>query len=114
MYRIRIIQAPKTLFFDETDGREMESIISINGNTEVNGIKIWLNIEESRKGTTISFKDENNREFKLKDSLNVNDLFDIKQDIYEILKKLAYATLYDELGKEGNELNSEDILEWDY
>lgn len=33
MYTIKVIQGPKTLFFDEKNGREMESIILINGDT---------------------------------------------------------------------------------
>ena len=36
------------------------------------------------------------------------------EDILKILEKLAYATLYDELGKEGDEFTSEEVLEWDY
>ena len=57
-YLIKVIQAPKALFFDENNGREMESIISINGDTEINGIEIWINAEESRKGAIFSYKDE--------------------------------------------------------
>ena len=127
-YVIKVIQAPKALFFDENNGREMESIISINGDTEINGIEIWINAEESPKGSNFYFRNESNREIMLKNSslglvfqsgtlmeIDVDDpIYDIQQDIYEILEKLATATLYDELGKEGDELNSEDILNWEF
>jgi hypothetical protein len=56
MYTIKVIQGPKTLFFDEKNGREMESIISINGDTEINGIEIWLNAEEHQKVQTFPLK----------------------------------------------------------
>ena len=89
----------------------MESIISINGDTEINGIEIWINAEESRKGVIFSYKDEGNREFMLKNTLDVDTIYDIQQDTYENLEKLATATLYDELGKEGNELNIRRYIE---
>ena len=115
MYTIKVIQGPKTLFFDEKNGREMESIISINGDTEIKGIEIWLNAEESSKGSNISFKNESNKEFKLKDSWDISSYdIEIEQDIFDILEKLANATLYDELGTDGSEFSSEEVLEWEF
>jgi hypothetical protein len=110
MDTIKVIQAPEIIYddYDENFCKELESIISINGND------ITITIEGTDNGFIISYKNKDNRNLKYKNSIDFNDISDIEleEDINNILEKLAYATFYEELGKEGDEYTSEEVLTW--
>lgn len=108
---MKIIKSPETISFDEEDGREMESVISIDD------IEIKINAKESFSGSNFIFK--NVKENKIIKELNhwsfdENEYVEVENEIYDILEKLGYATLYDQLGNEGEEFNSEEILTWEF
>ena len=111
MYTIKVVQAPEVIFFDEKEGRDMESIISIDDR------KIKIKAEEWDSGEIINYYDINENKKIVGspvDSMWEDEEIQADDDILIILEKLAYATLYDELGKEGDEFTSEEVLEWDY
>jgi hypothetical protein len=116
MYTVKVIQAPEVVYddYDENFCKELESIVLINGDTAINGLEISINIEGTDEGNFISFKDKNNSEIKLKDSSYLFPFIEIEQDINDILEKLAQATFYEQLGKEGDEYTSEEILSWNF
>ena len=114
MYTIKVIQAPKVIYDDYDDNfcKELESIVSINGNN------FTINIEGTDSGFFISYKNKDNKNIKDKDSIDFNEITDIDIELEEgvnnILEKLAYATFYEQLGNEGDEYTSEEILSWSF
>jgi hypothetical protein len=112
MKKIKVIQGPEIIYDDYDDNfcKELESIISIDGKD------ITINIEGTEDGFFISFKNKENRNLKDKNSIDFNEISDIplEEGIDKILEKIAYATFYEQLGNEGDEYNSEEILSWSF
>jgi hypothetical protein len=115
MYKIKIIQSPKVIYFEKNERKEVESIVSISGETPISETDIFVNSEENSFGAEYTFKNENNKKIKLSGALDVdidNDIV-VNEEVYDILEKLAVATLCDELGDIGEEFTSEEVLSWD-
>jgi hypothetical protein len=115
MYKIKIIKSPKLVYFEKNDRKEMESIVSITGETLINGINIIINSEENNIGAEYTYRDINNKKIKFVGNWDFDSKNDIAvdEDVYEILEKLAVANLCNELGQDGEEFTSEEVISWD-